>query len=198
MRETYGYLARAALIPGVLIALGIAAIWGPWSPLALDRANSLWAAGDLVAARAAYADVVDGWHFPATRAEGAYRAGVLAHQAGDVNAATEWMKRAVDLEPDDRRRATIRSQLANLYSIGLDDPAGAAEQYNRAGIESDDPRLLLTAGSWFERAGQIARAYTAYRTAAARLAAMDTNALVLARQGMIRTAGAAAGVAEGE
>lgn len=198
MRATLAYLARAAVLPGLLVLVGVLVIWGPWSPLALDRANALWAGGDLAGARGAYARVVDGWHTPGTRAEAAFRAGVLAGQAGDPHAASEWLKRAVDLEPDDTRRAALRSQLATLYAEGLDDPAGAAEQYTRAGIESDDPHLLLTAAAWFERAGEVARAYTVYRTAAARLGAVDASALVRARQGMIRTAGAAAGVAEGE
>jgi hypothetical protein len=198
MRDSLPYLARAALLPVGLLLAGLGVVWGPWSPLALDRANAAYLAGDAAGARSAYEAVVDGWHFPSTRAEAALRAGILATRSGDARAGAEWLKRAIDLEPDDVRRAGVRNQLAALYADALDDPASAAEQYNRASIEAGDPRLSLAAGTWWERAGDVGRAYAAYRAAAARLGAIDDAALALARDGMTRTAGAAGGVVDSE
>jgi len=198
MRDLWTYLGRIAVIPAALVAVGAAVVWGPWSPLALDRANARYLEGDLQGARAAYAEVADGWHTPATRAEAALRAGLLAGREGDSRAAVTWMHRAVDLEPDAERRAGIRNQLAALYGEALGDPAAAAAQYDQAAVDADDPRLALAAGSWWERAGESARAYAAYRVAAARLAAVDAGAQALARAGMDRTARAGDGLADTE
>lgn len=198
MRDLLPHLGRIVVIPAVLVAVGAAVVWGPWSPLALDRANARYLAGDTAGARAAYADVAEGWHTPSTRAEAALRAGLLADRDGDRQAAATWMRRAVDLEPDGARRAEIRNQLGALYGDGLGDAAAAAEQFDQAAVDADDPRLALAAGGWWEKAGEAARAHAAYRVAAARLAAVDAGAQALARAGMERTARLLDGVAESE
>lgn len=169
MRSPLRYLAAAALIPlgGAAVLAGVLA--GPWSPLALDRADARYLGGDLASALALYGDVADGWHTPATRAEAAERAALVALRLGDATAAAGWLRRAVDLEPEAAGRAALYGQLGALYLEDFGDPVRAAEAYERAAVEISDGVATLAAARCWERAGHPDRARVAYEQAAARL-----------------------------
>ncbi len=130
------YLVGAVAFPVALLLFGVCALLGPWSPLALDRANARYTAGDIAGASAAYAAVAEGWHFPDTRAEAAVRAGLLAAVSGEDLAAATWLRRAVDLHSDAQRRAAIRAQLAAVYLDALGDPVRAAQELEQAAVEA--------------------------------------------------------------
>lgn len=159
------YLLGAVGIPALFAAVGVAAVVGPWSPLALDSANARYTAGDAVGAEAAYAELVDGWRSPETRAEAATRAGLLALARGDGLLAAERLRRAVDLHPDAGRRAEIRGQLAGIYRDQLRDPVRAAEEYDRAASEAERAGPAIAAALCWELAGMPERALAAWKRA---------------------------------
>jgi tetratricopeptide (TPR) repeat protein len=159
------YLLGAVALPLTVGILGLVAVLGPWTPLALDRANARYTAGDVAGAEEAYAALMEGWSTPATRAEAATRAGLLALARGDAGEAAERLRRAVDLHPDAERRAAVRIQLAGVYRDQLSDPARAAEEYERAVLDADGAATLVAAATCWERAGRIDRAVDAWMRA---------------------------------
>lgn len=178
------YLLRSLVPPGILLALGLGAVWGPWSPLAMDRANARYLAGDLDRAQALYEEVAEGWHFPATRAEAAMRAGLLHAQLGAVEQGVKWLRRAVDLEPDRARRGALRAQLAAM--LAPDAPAEAAALYEQAALDSGSGRALVEAAQIWEAEEKLDRALVAWQAAIRRLGPTDAEALALAREGLAR------------
>jgi tetratricopeptide (TPR) repeat protein len=156
------YLLGALFLPLVGVVMVVAVLAGPWSPLALDRADARYIAGDTAGARAAYEAAAEGWHFPSTRAEAARRAGLLALHEGDATAAAEWLRRAVDLEPAAEARGELRTQLASVYLELFDDPVRAAEQFEAARVERGSAEPALEAARAWERAGLNDRAHEAY------------------------------------
>lgn len=190
------YLQAAVLAPVVVLGLGAALVWGPWSPLALDRANSLYAAGDRVGAFDAYVAVVEGWHTPTTRAEAALRAGLLAGERGEGDRAAALITRATDLAPDAATRARCYVQLAAIQEGDLRDLPGAAESWERAAQAVDEPRYRVAAARLWERAGQLERALVDWRAAAPALAAMDAALRDEARASLARLGAAVDGAAE--
>lgn len=159
------YLLGAVAVPLAVGILGLVAVLGPWSPLALDRANARYTAGDVAGAELAYASLTEGWSTPATRAEAATRAGLLALARGDAREAAERFRRAVDLHPDADRRSAVRAQLAGLYRDQLADPLRAAEEYEKAALDADGAAVLVQAATCWERAGRIDRAVDAWMRA---------------------------------
>jgi Tfp pilus assembly protein PilF len=156
------YLLGALAVPVGAAALVLAVLLGPWSPLALDRADARYIAGDVAGARAAYEAAAEGWHFPSTRAEAARRAGLLALHEGDATAAAAWLRRAVELEPSAELRGELRTQLASVYLESFGDPVRAAEQFEAARVERGSAEPALEAARAWERAGQADRAHEAY------------------------------------
>jgi tetratricopeptide (TPR) repeat protein len=147
----------------VLVALA-----GPWSPLALDRANARYADGDATGALADYRAVAEGWHFPGTRAEAALRAGLLCIVEGDSAAAAAWLRRATELYPEREERGAVWSRLGQLYLDAFGDPVRAGEAFERAAIEVAEPAASwMAAGRAWEQARQPERAWEAYRRAEA-------------------------------
>lgn len=169
LRSPSRYLLSAAVVPLLGAGAVALALLGPWSPLALDRADSRYLAGDVAGALAAYGEVADGWHFPDTRAEAARRAAMLALGIGHATTAAHWLRQATELEPDVGRRGEDRTQLAALYLDDFGDPVRAAEEYERAAVERGTGETVLAAARCWERAGQAARAREAYAKAAATL-----------------------------
>ncbi len=159
------YLLGAVAAPLAVAALAVAVLAGPWTPLALDAANARYTAGDVAGAEAAYADLVEGWRTPHTRAEAATRAGLLALARGDTTAAAARLRRAVELEPDAARRAEVRAQLAAIYRDQLGDPVRAAEEYERAATEAERAGPAIHAARCWELAGQLDRALGAWTRA---------------------------------
>ncbi len=159
------YLLGSISLPLAVGLVGVGALFGPWSPLTLDRANARYTAGDVAGAEAAYTELTEGWSTPATRAEAATRAGLLALARGDSREAAERLRRAVDLHPDAARRAEVRAQLANVYRDQLADPIRAAEEYERAALERDDASPLVAAATCWTRAGRPERALDAWMRA---------------------------------
>ncbi|MFZ5475497.1 MAG: tetratricopeptide repeat protein [Myxococcota bacterium] len=159
------YLLGALAVPSAGVALVVAALAGPWSPLALDRADARYIAGDVAGARAAYQAAAEGWHFPSTRAEAARRAGLLALREGDATAAVEWLRRSVELQPATEARGELRTQLATVYLELFADPVRAAEQFEAARVERGSAEPALEAARAWERAGLNDRAYEAYAEA---------------------------------
>lgn len=182
MRRPLAYLARALLLPGLLVLAGVAAVWGPWSPLAMDRANEEYLRGDLAAAERHYEQVAEGWHAPDTRAEAAERAGLLHARRGDREGAIRWLRRAVDLQPDREARGALRAQLAALFLP--EDPEEAASAYERAALDDDDGRHLVEAAQLWEDLGRADRALVAWQSAVRRLEDEPGPTLDLARQGL--------------
>ncbi|MDP2317703.1 MAG: hypothetical protein Q8P41_32755 [Pseudomonadota bacterium] len=159
------YLLGAIAAPLVVGLLAVVAVLGPWSPLALDAANARYTAGDTAGAERAYAALTDGWSAPATRAEAATRAGLLALARGDVRDATERLRQALDLHPDADRRAEIRAQLAGIYRDQLADPVRAAEEFEKADLDREGADALVDAARCWERAGRADRALEAWMRA---------------------------------
>ena len=190
------YLQAAVLAPLFVLGAGAAMVWGPWSPLALDRANSLYAAGDSACAYAAYLAVVDGWHTPATRAEAALRAGLLADERGEGARAAGLVTRATDLAPDAATRARLYVQLAAIQERDLADLDAAAESWDRAAQAVDEPRYRVSAARLWEKAGDSARALLAWRTAAPALAAVDATLHAEARANIARLGARVDGAAD--
>jgi tetratricopeptide (TPR) repeat protein len=193
-RAATRYLVGAIGLPVVVAVGGALVLLGPWSPLAIDRANSRYTTGDVAGARAAYEEVAEGWHFPDTRAEAAMRAGLLAQAAGDNRAAADWLRRAADLHPDAARRGEIEEQLAAVYRDSFADPVRAAEELERAAVDGGGARPLVAAAECWERADRPERALDAWTRAAA--ATDDPVALATIDAGLLRTERAAGGVAE--
>jgi tetratricopeptide (TPR) repeat protein len=189
------YLLGALLLPAAVLIGGAAAFGGPWSPLAMDRADARYVAGDLDGARAAYAEIARGWHTPSTRAEGALRVALLADQAGDSKAAVEWLRRSADLQPDPERRAEVLVQLSALYLGRFEDPVRAAEAYEQAARTGDNPRYLVAAARLWERAKRPEKALRDYQLAASRLGALDESAWAQAQADAARVRAEIEGVA---
>lgn len=189
------YLSRAMLVPVAVVVVGAAVVWGPWSPLALDRANELYVAGQTVAARDAYADIAGGWHTPGTRAAAAWRAGLLSSELQDSQAAAEWLRKAADLAPERQDRARAQLELARLYASVFRQPERAAEAYERAARENGDPRSLALAARQWEAAGATARALTTWRAAEPGLGALSRAEVDEARAAVARLAGELDGAA---
>ncbi|MDP2305214.1 MAG: hypothetical protein Q8P18_04225 [Pseudomonadota bacterium] len=159
------YLLGAVAVPLTVGVLGLVGALGPWSPLALDRANARYTAGDVVGAEVAYAALAEGWSTPSTRAEAATRAGLLALARNDPREAAERLRRAVDLHPDADRRSAVRVQLAGVYRDQLVDPVRAAEEYERAALDADGAATLVEAAACWERAGRLGQAVDAWMRA---------------------------------
>lgn len=190
------YLLGAIALPGAVGVVGLAALLGPWSPLALDRANARYTAGDIAGAEHAYADLTEGWRTPGTRAEAATRAGLLALARGDAQGAAERLRRAVDLQPDDERRAEVRAQLAGIYRDQLEDPVRAAEAYEAAALDREDAATLVAAAVCRERAGSPDRALDLWMRAMS--APGDDSARAEAAAGLLRAERTMSAVAEAE
>jgi tetratricopeptide (TPR) repeat protein len=196
LRSPLRYLLGAVIGPVVLLGVGFVAVGGPWSPFALDRANELYTEGELAAARAAYAEIAEGWHFPGTRAEAALRAGLLAGQAGDQELATNWLRRTIDLAPDADLRARTWLAMADLYRVS--DPGKAAELCARAAAENGDPHYLVEGARLWERGGDPGRALALWRQAEPGLAAEDASQLAEARLATRRLEASLDGSADAE
>lgn len=178
------YLLGAIAVPLLVGVVGLVAMLGPWSPLALDRANARYVAGDVAGAEVAYAALAEGWSTPATRAEAATRAGLLALARGDGGEAVERLRRAVDLHPDADRRSAVRVQLAGVYRDQLGDPVRAAEEYERAALDADGAATLVQAAICWERAGRVDHAVDAWMRAVN--APGNENARAEAEAGLLR------------
>lgn len=166
---TLRYLLSAGAIPATAVGLGAAMFVGPWSPLALDRANAAYVAGRLPEALVHYQAAAEGWHTPATRADAAERAALIHIQQGDATQAARDLRRAAELSPSSARRGAIRTQLGTLYLHDLDDPLRAAETFEQAEIDRGDGEAALSAARAWERADRPARALEAYQSAMQRL-----------------------------
>jgi len=187
------YLARAAIPPLAALVAGGLALWGPWSVLALDRANARWVRGDERGAFEAYVTVAEGWHAPETRAAASTRAGLLALAVGDASNGARWLRRAVDLEPDVVRRVMLRRQLADVYLERFDDPVRAADTLALAAREAmSTPAQTGSEASWleaaraYERGGRFDACRRAYAEGYATLT--DTSARAEAAAGETRCA----------
>jgi tetratricopeptide (TPR) repeat protein len=176
MRLHGRYLLGALAVPAGIVALAFVALRGPWSPLALDRADARYVAGDLDGAVAAYVEVAQGWSTLSVRAEAASRAAMIHLQKGDAVAAASWLRTAAELAADPARRAALRSQLASVYLDVLRDPRRAAETYALAEVDAGDGRSLAAAAHAWERAGEPSRALEAYQQALGVLAPGETRA----------------------
>lgn len=159
------YLLGAISVPLAVGIIGLVAVLGPWSPLALDRANARYTDGDIAGAETEYAALTEGWRTPATRAEAATRAGLLALARGDGPEAAERLRRAVDLHPDAERRAVVRARLAGVYRDQLVDPIRAAEEFERAALDVEAVGALVEAATCWERANRLDRAVSAWMRA---------------------------------
>jgi tetratricopeptide (TPR) repeat protein len=190
------YLLGAIVLPLAVGAVGLAALLGPWSPLALDGANARYTAGDSMGAETAYAALTDSWRAPGTRAEAATRAGLLALARGDAREAAERLRRAVDLQPDADRRAEVRAQLAGIYRDQLEDPVRAAEAYEAAALDREGAASLVAAAVCWERAGSPDRALDLWMRAMS--APGDDSARAEAAAGLLRAERAMGAVAEAE
>lgn len=165
LREVFvraGFPVAVALVGGVLW------LWGPWSPLAMDRANARFAGGDVAGAIDGYEAVAEGWHTPSTRAEAWRRAGMLRRGLGDARGAVRAFEAAADLAPEASERAEVLVELALLYKASMNDPKSCAEAFEQAALESaSGSEDLAASGCWVE-AGETKRALEALARAAAR------------------------------
>ncbi|MEN9786433.1 MAG: hypothetical protein RLZZ299_1697 [Pseudomonadota bacterium] len=194
MRLHGRYLLGALAVPAGIVAIALVALRGPWSPLALDRADARYVAGDLDGAAAAYADVAEGWSTLSVRAEAASRAAMIHLQKGDAVAAAAWLRTAAELSAEPSRRAELRTQLASVYLDVLRDPRRAAETYALAEVDAGDGRALVSAAHAWERAGEPSRALVAYQQALGVLA--PGEARVDAERALGRLGRELAGVAD--
>lgn len=184
-------LLLAAALPIGLGVFGFGALWGPWSPLALDAADARYLTGDAESALVAYAAIADGWYTPTTRAQAATRAGLLALQRGDANTAVAWLRRALALEPEAGERAALGSRLAGLYLDTFGDPARAAEAWEQVALDLGTAAggALASAATCWERAERPDRAREAWIRASAVLrlsAETDGSAREVAQAGLER------------
>lgn len=165
LREVF---VRAGFPVAVALVGGVIWLWGPWSPLAMDRANARFAGGDVPGAIERYEAVAKGWHTPSTRAEAWRRAGMLRRGQGDSRGAVRAFEAAADLAPEANARAEVLVELALLYKHALKDPKSCAEAFEQAALESAaGSEDLAAAGCWVE-AGETERALEALDRAAAR------------------------------
>jgi tetratricopeptide (TPR) repeat protein len=186
---TVGSLVARALTPaGAILAVAVVALLGPWSPLALDRANASFAAGDLDGAIRAYEAVAEGWHTPATRAEAAHRAGLLRRGRGDVRGAVRDYERAIDLGGAASERVARLVELAMIYKGELGDARACASAFEQAAVESRDPAHDAAAAVCWAEAGEADAALAAVDRAEARggtATAQRALAAVEARMGAV-------------
>ena len=196
MRFHARYLLGALAVPVVILGLAALVLEGPWSPLALDRANARYVAGDLAGAAAAYAEVAEGWHAPGTRAEAAARAALIAVQSREPTQAASWLRQAADLEPEPGRRGALRMQLGTLYLEDLRDPLRAAETFAQAEVDRGDGHAVLAAARAWERAGRSDQALDSYQRAVAALG--EGEARDEAGVGLDRVGASLSGVADAE
>lgn len=179
--RTLRYLMSAAALPAALVGAGGVALAGPWSPLALDRANSRYVQGDLDGAIAGYEAAAEAWHTPAVRAEAAERAAMIHLQRDDATRAASDLRRAAELSPSAAKRGAVRMQLATLYLDALGDEVRAAETFEQAEVELEDGAGALAAGRAWARVGRHERALDSWQQALQRLS--DPAALAEARAG---------------
>jgi tetratricopeptide (TPR) repeat protein len=165
VRELVLHVVAPAL--GVTL-LGGLVLAGPWSPLALDRANARYAGGDLKGAVAAYEAVGESWQTPATRAEAWRRAGMIRRGQGDVRGAVRNFEHAAELAPSASVREATLAELGLLYKDELKDPRSCAEAFEHAALESTTGEEDLAAADCWVTAGDTARAQEALTRAAAR------------------------------
>jgi tetratricopeptide (TPR) repeat protein len=154
-------LLRAAVPAAGLFALGVGVIVGPWSPLALDRANARYATGDVRGAIVAYEAVARGWHTPSVRAEAARRVGLLRRAEGDVRGAVRAWEGAVDLANDAAVRGQVLVELAVLYREALADPSACAEAFEQAAVETKNAAHDAAAAACWAESGDVDRALEA-------------------------------------
>jgi len=161
-----------ALIPGAAVVIGGAiAGLGPWSPLALDRADALASAGRIDDACAAYRSVARYGATVDLREEAAWRAAVaMSLEAGPQGDTQEGPQGAIRglraytrAYPNGRWRGEAFARLGALYAGHLNawERAGRAwRQAARVDPGHDDaPDWTLRAADAFERAGLDARAH---------------------------------------
>ncbi len=196
MRFHARYLFGALAVPALIVGVAAVVLEGPWSPLALDRANARYVAGDLAGAAAAYAEVAGGWHTPGTRAEAAARAALIAVQSREPTQAANWLRVAADLEPEAARRGALRMQLGTLYLQDLRDPLRAAETFAPADVDRGDGHAILAAARAWERAGRSEQALESYQRAVAALG--EGDAREEAGIGLDRVGASLSGVADAE
>ncbi len=179
--RTFRYLLSAAALPAALVGAGGVALVGPWSPLALDRANSRYVEGDLDGAIAGYEAAAEAWHTPAVRAEAAERAAMIHLQRDDATRAASDLRRAAELSPSAAKRGAVRMQLGTLYLDALGDEVRAAETFEQAEVELADGAGALAAGRAWARVGRHERALDSWQQALQRVS--DPAAIAEARAG---------------
>lgn len=146
-------MTRLTVIVAALAVLGAVGLaLDSVSPLAMDKANRAYIAGEPGRALRGYEAIADGWHTRGTRAVAAERAALLDLQRGEDVEAIGRLRQAAGLSsgPDATR---LQRRLADVYEGHFDDPRRAAMALREAARGSDDPRLLVEAARAFERAG---------------------------------------------
>lgn len=164
--------ARLLLIAALVLPLAVgAALLGPWSPLALARADRLAWRGEPEAAMRAYLGVSAWSPLSETRRVALYRAGVSAAQAGEDQRAFRILQTYVRQHPEGPESARALAQMGTLLGGPLENPARGARALERAAALEAEPEraadLLLEAVGLYEAAGLASRAFTTAQQVAA-------------------------------
>lgn len=146
-------MTRLTLTAAALLVLGavMLALDGI-SPLAMDKANRAYIAGEPGRALGGYEAIADGWHSRETRAVAAERAALLDLQGGRDVEAIRRLRQAAGLASG-ADKVRVQRRLADVYADHFHDPRRAAVALRDAARASDDPALLVEAARAFERAG---------------------------------------------
>lgn len=164
-------IARLLLIAALVMPMTVGALLvGPWSPLALARADRLAREEGPGAAVGSYASVARWSPLAEHRVTALYRAGVSAAAAGEAQRAHQLLGRFVRQHPTRPEVPRALAQQGALLGGPLENPARGARMLERAAEAEEDParvaQLLLDAAVLFERAGQPGRAFTTAQRAA--------------------------------
>lgn len=145
-------MTRLALIGTALLVLGAVLLASDHvSPLAMDKANRAYLAGDAPRALARYEAIADGWHTRETRIAAAERAAMLDLQAGHDVVAVSRLRQATSLA-EGSTKVRLGQRLADVYADHFHDHRRAGLALREAAGVSDDPVLLVKAARAFERA----------------------------------------------
>jgi tetratricopeptide (TPR) repeat protein len=161
------FLTLAFAPLGGALGLGSFAVFGPWSPLALDDAAMRFAAGDSRGAIVAYEREAKGWRTPTVRAHAWAASARLRQAEGDSRGAVRALENAVDLEPDQPARIALLEALAGLYEGPLGDPRACAEAFEQAAAEGAAASTELASARCWLRAEEEGAARAALDRAAA-------------------------------
>ena len=142
-------MTRLTLAATTLGLLGAALL--AWDPLAMDRANRAYIAGDSERALRTYEAIADGWHTRDARVTAAERAAMLDLQAGQDVSAVSRLRQAAGAATGPST-VLLEQRLADVYADHFHDQRRAALALQEAARVGDDPALLVKAARAFERA----------------------------------------------